>query len=384
MKNYRFLIFKFFIANFAIMSLSNVYYLLAPYLKIYGVVDPGIVGWILGSYYAASTFSRPLVSGLVEKFGFYPTLVGAAAGNLVSSTGVALAGSSISWILLWRILTGISSSLFLVSLTTYQIIAVPDEIRGSSFSIVSAGCIAPLVTAVPLSDWLLQNGYSTPYIWLGPFISLMSLILALFFKGDVSFEKKGKNDWGRYSELFFIPRVRALFISIILFSLTDACVLSVAGLAMEKGLIPSFFISANAGLSVFIRLFLFRHMDRFPRMKLAAPMFALTSAGIFLATFAWNNMLFMLCGLLFGLGMGYGFPLHLALAGDVAPLKLRPKVTSMVWFLMAVSFFICPILIGYLSSIFDYSTSMRILGGLIFLVSPLVHIFLWKPAIVLQ
>lgn len=384
MKNYRFLIFKFFAANFALMSLSNVYYLLAPYLKTYDIVDPGIVGWVLGSYYAASTFSRPLVSGMVEKYGFFRTLLGAAAVNLISSTGVALAGSSVTWILFWRVLTGVSSSLYLVSLTTYQVIAVPDEIRGSSFALVSAGCIAPMVTALPLADWLLQNGHSTPYIWLGPVISLFSLILVTFFKGDISFEKREKKDWGRYSDLLKLSSLRALFVSIIFFSFTDACILSVAGLAMEKGLVPSFFISANAALSVFIRLFLFRHLDRFPRMKLAAPMFALTSAGLFLSTFAGNNMVFMLCGLLFGLGMGYGFPMHLALAGDVAPPELRPKVTSMVWFLMALSFFICPIIIGYLSAISDYRTAFRILAGLVCLISPLVHIYLWKPAISLQ
>ncbi len=382
MKNYRFLIFKFFAANFALMSLSNVYYLLAPYLKTYGIVDPGIIGWVLGSYYAASTFSRPLVVRLVEKYGFYLTLVMAAAVNLISSAGVALAGSSITQILFWRILTGVSSSLFLVSLTTYQIISVPDEIRGSSFALVSAGCIAPLVTAVPLADWLLHHGHPLFYIWLGPLVSFLSLILVMSFKiEEVGYEKRQKQDWGSYSDLFRLPSVRALFVSIIFFSFTDACILSVAGLAMEKGLVPSFFISANAALSVFIRLFLFRHLDRFPRMKLAAPMFALTSAGLFLSTFAWNNVMFMICGILFGLGMGYGFPMHLALAGDVAPPRLRPKVTSMVWFLMALSFFICPLIIGYLSALLDYTRAFQIVAGAVFLISPLVHIYFWKPVI---
>jgi len=379
MKTYRLLIFKFFAANFAIMSLSNVYYLLAPYLKMYAIVDPGIIGWVLGSYYAASTFSRPLVVRLVEKYGIYATMVGAACVNLISSAGVALAGPSIPLVLFWRILTGIASSLFLVSITTYQVLSVPDEIRGSSFALVSAGCIAPLVTAVPLSEWLLHHGHPLLYIWLGPFVSLLSLLLVMSFKDDVMPGKKKQQDWGSYSDAFRLASVRALFVSIIFFSLTDACILSLAGLAMEKGLVASSFISANAALSVFIRLFLFRHLDRLPRMKMAASMISITSLALFLCTFAGNNMMFMFCGILFGLGMGYGFPMHLALAGDVVPLNLRPKVTSLVWFLMALSFFFCPLIIGYLSAIFDYQTSFRILSATIFIAAPLIHIFLWKP-----
>lgn len=379
MKTYRLLIFKFFAANFAIMSLSNVYYLLAPYLRMYDIVDPGVIGWILGSYYAASTFSRPLVGRLVEKYGFYATMLGAACVNLISSAGVALAGPSIPLVLFWRIFTGIASSLFLVSVTTYQVISVPDEIRGSSFAIVSAGCIAPLVTAVPLADWLLHHGHPLVYIWLGPLVSLVSLILVISFEKDVSPGRKKQQDWGSYSDVFRLASVRALFISILFFSFTDACILSLAGLAMEKGLVASAFISANAALSVFIRLFLFRHLDRLPRMKMAASMIALTSAGLFLSTFATGNLVFMICGILFGLGMGYGFPMHLALAGDVAPTNLRPKVTSMVWFIMALSFFFCPLMIGYLSAVFNYQTSFRLLSVLIFLAAPFIHIYLWKP-----
>ncbi|MBN1332729.1 MAG: MFS transporter [Synergistales bacterium] len=379
MKTYRLLIFKFFTANFAIMSLSNVYYLLAPYLKMYGIVDPGVIGWILGSYYAASTFSRPLVVRLVEKYGIYATMVGAACVNLISSAGVALAGPSIPLVLFWRIFTGIASSLFLVSITTYQVISVPDEIRGSSFAIVSAGCIAPLVTAVPLADWLLHHGHPIAYIWLGPVVSLLSLFLVISFQKDVDLGSKKQQDWGSYSEVFRLASVRALFISILFFSFTDACILSLAGLAMEKGLVASSFISANAALSVFIRLFLFRHLDRLPRMKMAASMISITSVALFLCTFAGNNLIFMICGILFGLGMGYGFPMHLALAGDVAPPNLRPKVTSLVWFIMALSFFFCPLIIGYLSALFDYQASFRLISGLIFLAAPFIHIYLWKP-----
>jgi len=54
-----------------------------------------------------------------------------------------------------------------------------------------------------------------------------------------------------------------------------------------------------------------------------------------------------MCGLLFGVGMGYGYPAQLSLIGDLAPAKLRAKLSSLVHFCIDTGWFIVPLYMGF-------------------------------------
>lgn len=378
MAGYGALLLRLTAANFAVNGVSNTYYLLAAYLTCLGLDDPKAAGLVLGSYYAASTFSRPVVGWLVERLPFRSSFLLGAAVLLAGSLGVAFCGLALPWLLFWRSLMGVGASLFVVALTTYQTLCVPESHRGSSFALTSAGSIAPLVTFVPLAELLLTKNFPFAYALLPVAISLLCLLLALPFRGDEMPVEIGERP-GSYGELFRQGPVVTLFLSVTLFSLSDAAMLSVTGLAHSKGLLASGFISANAAVSVLIRLTAFRLMDRLSRMDLVAPSLALTSAGLVLASFAPSNGLFTACGALFGLGMGFGFPMHLALIGDVAPRHLRSKTSSMVWFFMACCFSLSPLVIGHLAAFSGYERAFRLFGGSLFLTAPCLHFFLWRP-----
>lgn len=380
MGSYQKLLMLLFLTNFGLMGISNTYYMLAPYLRRLGVSSPATIGWVLGMYYGANTFSRPLVGWFVERFSFRTSLLGGGLAVLASTAGLALAGASVPGILFWRALTGLASSLYIVALTTYQTLAVPEERMGSSFALVSAGSIAPLITFVPLSEWILYGGNNLLYIWLPPATALFCLILSVSFPLDEGGRlKEAKDRRGTYRELFALPAARTLFLSQTLFSLTDAAMLSLALLAGALGLVTSSFISANAAVSILIRLTCFRLLDRIPRMKMAALTLGFTSLALILATFAQSNLAFMLCGSLFGVGMGFGFPLHLALIGDVSPPHLRAKTTSMVWFFMSACFFVSPLLIGYLTDLIGVPGAFRSFSIPLLIAAPLIHHFRWKP-----
>ncbi len=354
------------------MSFGNIYFLLALYMESYGIDDPETIGWILSAYFAASTLSRPFVGWIVERFSFKPVLVAASLACIASGAGVAFSGPSVPFILFFRAVTGLASSLFIVSLTTYQTLAVPEEVRGSSFTLVTAGTIAPLVTVVPIAEWLLKTGRAGMYIWLPIFPSLLCLFVALSLRtSDGSFSMR--RDWGSYGEVFRNKALRILFFSVVFFAITDAAIVSFAGLALEKGLVASSFISAQALTAVLIRLFGYRLMDVMPRTRLAALSFSITAGCLFGATFAKSNAAFVLWGVLFGIAMGYGFPMHLSLIGDAVVDKLRPKATSMVWFLMAGCFFLSPVITGYLARWLSFAAAYRIIMGCILAAAPLMH-----------
>ncbi|NLO57043.1 MAG: MFS transporter, partial [Thermovirga sp.] len=120
MNSSRVLTLRFLAGNFAIMAFGDLYFVLALYLQGMGVTDPGTLGWILGIYFAVSTITSPLAGILLERFSIRKVMLAASFFCMASGAGVALAGSSVSLILIFRALTGFSSSLFIVGLTTYQ------------------------------------------------------------------------------------------------------------------------------------------------------------------------------------------------------------------------------------------------------------------------
>ncbi|WP_296869048.1 MFS transporter, partial [Thermovirga sp.] len=366
------LLFKFIMGNFAVMSFGNIYFLLALYLAHYGINDPRIIGWILGIYFAVSAISRPFVGIIVEKLSFRRSLVAASCICLASSAGMALFSHSAVFALLFRAMAGFGSSLFLVGLTTYQTLAVPERIRGSSFTLATAGTIAPLVMVLPLAEWFLRSGMYEIYIWLPVLAAAMCLAVAysIGFSDEVSLSG---GDWGSYKDVFKEPAIQVLFISVVIFAMTDAAIVSLAGLALEKGLLASAFISTQAFVGLLIRLFGFRLMDRLPRSRLAAPSFFITAVSLMGLTFVHSNLAFVLLGVIYGIGMGLGFPLHLSLIGDAAENRLRPKATSMVWFLMAGCYFLSPVITGYLARILSFTAAFRIISALIIFSAPFVH-----------
>ncbi len=119
-------------SNFAIMSFSYVYFLLPLYLDHAGLKSQATIGWILGAYYAAATLPRPIMALVVERFPFRVSLSGAAVCCVLGSTGLALSGVSLPLLILSRVLMGFGFGLFIVSLTTYQTMVIPQEVRGGA------------------------------------------------------------------------------------------------------------------------------------------------------------------------------------------------------------------------------------------------------------
>lgn len=362
----------------AIFGLSNVYYLLGIYLSMRGMSTPGQIGWVMGAFYAAQTCCRPFAGNVVMRIGFRRAFLAGALLCLAGSSAFALTGPSFRWMLFWRIVMGIGSSLYVIALTTYQTLGIPDSTRGSAFSLISAGGIVPLVTFVPLADFFLRKGWTFLYAWMVPLIALYALACGLRLPAlDIPGKTEGKKRQGLFS-LAKAPGIRTLLISSTVFSMTDACLLAIGGVAAERGLLPSLFLTANASVGLLVRVGGRRILDMLPRRKMAAPAIAMTSLGLIGASFARGNLAYSLWGVFFGIAMGLGFPLHMALIGDVAEPHQRAQVSSLVWFLMGACFFIVPILLGSLAGILGTTGAFRAFTLLLLAFSPFVLV-LWNP-----
>ena len=120
-------------------------------------------------------------------------------------------------------------------------------------------------------------------------------------------------------------------------------------------------------------LFCFRLMDLLPRNRLAALSLSVTAFASVAVTFVNSNTWMIFWGVVYGIGMGYGFPLHLALIGDMVPARLRPKATSLVWFLIAGCYFVSPVLTGFIARYLNFAWAFRLICGAIILFAPRVH-----------
>lgn len=365
--------------NFAIMSFSYVYFLLPLYLDHAGLSSPATIGWILATYYAAATLPRPLMVLLIERLPFRVTLTGAALCCLSGSAGLAISGTAIPLLVVSRVLMGFGFGLFLVSFTTYQTMVIPNEVRGGAFALITIGAMAPFLVVVPLIDWILQKGFFGLYIWVGPAIAAVCAGVGMTY-GRVDRDRTAAaGKWGTYSQLFAIPGARALFISVLVYGMTDAAIISISTLSMSRGLVSSWFMSAFAVGAITVRLAGFRLMDVFPKDRMYPAVIAITSFSLFGTAFSGTNGVFAFWGLLYGIGVGVGFPLSLAMIGDVAPPELRPKATAMVWLILDGCFFVTPVLMGYASSVLGVAGAFRAIPGLLFFAAPAVYFFLWKP-----
>lgn len=331
---------------FALFGVSNLYYLLPQYLSHAGTGTPRQMGWIVGAFYLASTLSRPFGGALVRRLGFRRLFLWGGLSGVAGTLGFALCGflGFVPGLMTCRVLLGVSQTLFVVGFTTYQGLVIPEASRGRAFSAIAAGGILPLLILVPLGDLFLQRGLDGAYLLLPVAVSLG--LLALGWKIP-PLPLRDSGGGGAFWGILRNPSLRLLCLSVFCFSLGDACLVVLSSLARSRGVLASAFFMGNAAVALVLRLFASQVLDRICRRRWAAPMAGGLAAALLGCSWASDNGSMALWGALFGVAMGWGFPLHMALVADLASPEERPHAAALVWFAMGASFALVPILLGY-------------------------------------
>ena len=357
---------------FFVMGFSNVSYFLPVYYAQMGF-SPKAAGLLVSAFFITSVALRPFMAGLIIKFGFRKILFSAGIISVLSSIGVALAGNSFWLALFSRAALGVGASFFQVGLATFQAVAFSESIRGRAFSLTMAGGLLPMMTLVPLADWLLFRDLHSIYILL-PLISSVAALLMMPLIPDLGITKipgagGSRNYFSSLADCFKIPAFRVALFAFFLFCLVDATSAFMAAMTRHYGLMASFFLSSNALVGVCVRLFCARLLDRYPRWKLSLPSIMITAGTLLLASINPTRESLIVLGLIFGIGMGFGFPLHIALISDVVPQNLQPQAVSTAWFLMGFDFAVIPLLMGWMGTqtgpvaTFQFICGLTLLGA---------------------
>jgi len=324
--------------------------------------SPAAIGVLLSVYSIATTVARPPGSSLTEKFGIRGSFLLAAGLLTLFSLPLAFIRTFYGLLLL-RILTGVSYGLCMVSLTAFQAMAIPEKGRGSAFSWVAAGYVLPQLLLLPFLDRLFAWGFTAPYFWLIPVLAAGCSAAAWVTPDLPKRDLHGKSSWGTWPEVFNTPRLVSLLASWILFALANSAGLQfIPALLSQRGLTPSLFIVSLAATSLAVRLAANRFIDRLPREKIAGVSICLIGLGTLLVLGFRSRLSLSLVGMVYGLGMGFGFPALLALVPDVFPERLRPKGVALSFFAMDLGWIVSPLLVGLVGQLGGFELALTMTG----------------------
>lgn len=336
------LVFRLALLTFCVFGFANAYFLLASLLESQGF-SPAITGLLVSVFYGTTLLARPLAGSCIERRGVRVTLFLAGGSTLLGGAGL-LVLSSAPGIFCCRVVAGLGFSLGTVALAAYQGMAIPPELRGRSFALTTIGSITTMIFVVPLGEGLMRSGCPLGYLALPPLLALATLALGSSLPPLNATQLPPA--WGTWRELLGNREYCWILGCAFCFSLADASVLFLSTLVNGAGLSASPFMAATAGGAVLARTLGLRAMTPRLRPRIAPAAAGLMGIAVGLLPLADTALLLILFGVLFGVGVGFAYPVNLALVGDRLPPALGPKGTAGLLLAMDLCWMVVPLLLG--------------------------------------
>jgi MFS family permease len=367
-----------FLPLYAIHCVEQIYFIYGNVLQMYGFT-PQIIGLVLGAYFAAIMLLRHVGGWMLENLGIRNTLM---ASSLLGFLGCAILFFSKNFltVLTGRLLAGAAFGVYTMGLYSYQALSAPEGKRGAYFAITASGGVLPAATITPVGEWLLINGWLGIYLSVGPILCLACFLLGSKTGGSRSATGASPKNWGSYRDLAASKPFVMLAVTGTMMALVDAATVSISLFAAERHIVASYFLASASVAAVAFRLGCSRLMNSLPRSFCVAPCGMLMCCALLAVSLFPSNASFLLCGAIFGLGIGAGFPMMLAALSDTLPPELRPKGTACALFLYDAGWTATPLIVGYMTPLFGLARTFLALSLVTFAVLALLLIFYWAPA----
>jgi MFS family permease len=356
-------------------------------------ISLALTGWLMSIFSVASTLIRPVGSLMSERIGVRKSLLFASLLLFVCSLPF-LFFNSFSSLMVIRGSVGLFYGIVMVAVTTYQALSIPSERRGSLYAWIAIAYVLPQLSVLPLSEFFLSKVGTFAFLTLAPIIAIATFAVSkqLPRLKDLKKESKETEDtyltqssseqeenWGSWKEMFYVPGFWPLVLTLLSWSFLNSSTLQyMPAFIRSRGLIASSFMAANAGVALLLRLFAIRLMDKLDRKIGSGFTIALMGAIVIVTRFASSNHSFFLLGAIYGLGMGIGFPMILALMPDIFPERLRPKGVAAGTLLIEFGFIFTPFLMSYGGSIFGLGNMLAFMGCIGCAGGLFLSLFVWR------
>ena len=366
-----------FLLTYAIHCVEQVYFIYGNVLESYGF-SPQTTGNALGSFFIAIMASRPVGGWMIENLGIKRSLV---CGGVMALAGcsVLFFTRSVAGIYAGRILSGLAFGVFTLGIYSYQALVTKPEKRGKFFALTTPGGVLPTATVTPVGEWLFMGGHINSYLALGPLAGAVCLFLGMRTASDSAAHGTGEKKWGTYRDLATRKPFVMLVATGTLMGLIDAALTSVSMFAAERGIVASYFLASYSIVAVISRIFGAKLINSLPRQFCVAPCGMLMAGSLAIAAIAPSSTSFLICGTLFGIGIGGGFPIMMAAISDILPPGLRPKGTAFTLFMYDMAWGTVPIIVGYMTPHIGRAASFIVISAVTFIGLAILSAAYWIP-----
>lgn len=295
------------------------FYLLLPTLPIYIKelgIDESQLGLIIGSFTLSAVVARPIIGGLLDRFGRRFFII---AGLIIFAISMFLYNwaSGILLLFLLRILHGFGWAISTTSIGTSITDVIPDRRRGEGLGWYGLSMTVSMAIGPIIGVWMVQS-YSFKYLIFVAFcLSIAAILIALVTRVPIlRSDNKGKI-------VYFDKSILSISVAIFFLALTYGGITTFMPLFAES-------IQVNAGtffLIYAIALTITRPVagklaDRYNEGSIIIPSLLITIVALLLLSLSNGLLGVIVSAILYGIGFGSAQPiLQAAILNLVSPTK---------------------------------------------------------------
>ena len=311
-----------------------------------------IIGLVMGIFSLAAVISRPFVGKLIVSRGEYRVISLGMATNIVSSLSYCLVTDFGPVMLLVRLIHGVGFSAFIGGSFSLAARAFPPDDRGQAFGVVGASIMCAVALAPPLGEFLISRwGFHALYMAASGSVILAWVAAFLATHPPSPSRQSDKQTDIKYLALFRDRSFLYLLGSTVIFSHCQSTVPNfLALIAAEKGATSGRFFFVAHVVAIIILLTMGKLIDRHGKvlfLRLAYPFLLL---GILFIPVMIQSNFFSLSAILYGVGIGFLFPAHNALAAGHGSNMEKPAFMSFFTAVYDSGFITGAILSGWFAS----------------------------------
>jgi len=365
--------------------MSNAFYFLLPTLPVYAVNVLGAsnnqVGYIMGVYAIAALLIRPFCGYVLDAYGRKSVYIW-ALGLFAVLLGLYHFTYTFVLLLLVRIFHGFTWGVITTGGSTIAADLIPDNKRAQGIgyfglAMTFSMALAPYFGGVIMGDDNFDNLFSISLMF-----GLAAFFLALFIKVPKIKTGNTKLDLKK----MFDKRVTRIAVVMFTAAFPYAGIIAFIMIFAEEAQIPSirvwffnldpeaFFIFFAAGVAI-VRLLVGKIMDRKGPSGIVSLGIILTIAGLVLLRYTDSFWLFMICGVLVGMGNGLVMPTIQTMAMNIVPLESRGAANATFFSAIDLGIGVGAITLGYIAELLGYRMMFFVCGLILLL--PLAYYFLF-------
>ncbi|MCF8062890.1 MAG: MFS transporter [Deltaproteobacteria bacterium] len=318
------------LAYFLVFSNVALFYLYPVALDEMGA-GKHVIGWLMGVFSLAAVLSRPLMGVLAARRGEFFLMSGGMFVMLMASACYPFLQSVGISMLAVRVAHGLGFSGFVAGSFSAVASLFPDERRASAYSIVGASLMSAMALAPPAGESLIGRfGFGALFLCA---FGLILLAWAAVTGAAGHAEKVERPRSGRrtpYGRLLGDASFLLLLVSTLIFGHCQSTLFNFLALAAERhdASAGRFFFAAFA-VAIGVLLTMGRVIDRKGKRRFMRLFYPALALGILLLPSFMGRFGGWIPAVLFGLGMGFLFPAHNALAAGYGRRDEKPGVMAL-------------------------------------------------------